>query len=579
MTAVEGRRAFVPRVRDRLSAALVEALGQDEVRRVVGRHVAELTGVPGARVLRPDLGGTRLLLHCHLDGPARPVEGGEPGLDLDHPQAPWVLALAGEVASGQPAALPGDHEQLLWIPMGADRDRWVLAAPIAPDADAKPLRADLRAIADEAWVALQRAELVGDLQDQLEIMSAITAVAGANVAELARGAERIARVACTSLSASCAVVYAFEDDRLGLVAGHGGDRALGSGLDLAIEVLRDGREVVVRERDELGDPGCGPWDAVAVGQLLGLPLRVAERTVGAMVLARPAGHPAFGPLTLQVGAALAQQAALAVDHALLLQREQDAAQRLRELDEMKGDWMAGLTHDLKAPLTGLVGFTRTMLAHDDKISAEDRRRYLESMDRQASRLVDMVEDLLLAARMDDGNVAPTATTTFELYGLVLDGVEQFGPEVRARLRVEGAAGPLVVGDRSQLLRVVTNLVDNACKYSDPADPVVLTVEEAIDERGRAVGRIVVDDHGPGIPPEERGRVFERFRRGQEGLRKGSTGLGLYIGRGIARGHEGDLEAGVAPGGGARLVLTVPLADVNGRPSSAVAGDGAEGAGS
>ncbi len=553
---VPTRRAFVPRVRDQLSADLVHAMGEVDVRRVVGEAVQRITGLDVSWVLRPCLEGTHLHVHCTLQ--SSPVAAGvDAELSLAAVAEPWTRAMAGEVASGRHEALPEVAEQILWVPMGAEHDRWVLAVPIDPTKDGQTLRADLRAVADEAWAALQRAEIITDLEGQLEILSAITAVAGSAVVDVRVAAERVCRVSLTSLGASVAVLHAIDQDGvLRHLAGAGGETSHGPGSAAARQALRDGREVVPFPVSDGALP-TGPWNDGPVGELVGLPLRVADRVVGSLLIARRPTDRPWEPLTLQVAAAIAQQAALAIDHAQLLEREQQATESLRHLDELKSDWLAGLTHDLKAPLTGLVGFTRTMLTHDERITAEDRRQYLQAMDRQASRLVAMVDDLLLAARMEDDDVDTTDSDAFCLRDILVEASETFGPTTRARMQVE--VDPTdrfdVRGDRSQLLRLVTNLLDNACKYSGPSKPVVARLTLS----GLDAVVLVVDDHGPGIPENEREIVFDRFGRGAQGEQKKSTGLGLYIGRGIARGHGGELEVESAPTGGARLRLRLPLA--------------------
>ncbi|MDZ7790062.1 MAG: GAF domain-containing protein [Xanthomonadales bacterium] len=135
------------------------------------------------------------------------------------------------------------------------------------------------------------------------------------------------------------------------------------GLALAAEVVRTGEEVLHQDVTacEIAE---GPWhaDAGAVA-VMGLPLQVAHRTVGALVVAHTIAQPrGFTSLCQQVGAAVAQQAALAVEHARLFEVERDNVQRLEELDRMKADWMAGVTHDLKAPLMVSPGSSNTCVA-------------------------------------------------------------------------------------------------------------------------------------------------------------------------------------------------------------------------
>ncbi|MDX1622022.1 MAG: ATP-binding protein, partial [Nitriliruptorales bacterium] len=255
----------------------------------------------------------------------------------------------------------------------------------------------------------------------------------------------------------------------------------------------------------------------------------------------------------QVGASVAQQAALAIEHARLYAVEQENVRQLEALDQLKADYIAGISHDLKTPLTGLLGFTKTLNRLGPNLDAERLTRYLGLMERQALVITAMVEDLLLAARLEQGDVQPGQPSVVDLGGVLADALDLYPPEQRARLIVD-VHGPVpVLADESQILRAVHNLIDNALKYSPDERKVDVAVFE---ERGQAV--FEVRDRGPGVPAAERDRIFERFAPGSSGEERGSTGLGLYISRGIARGHGGDLTYLDLDGQGACFRLRLPV---------------------
>jgi signal transduction histidine kinase len=134
--------------------------------------------------------------------------------------------------------------------------------------------------------------------------------------------------------------------------------------------------------------------------------------------------------------------------------------------------------------------------------------------------------------------------------LLADGHELRGfARDPARVRVDL---PVVRGDADRLRQVLSNLIDNAVKYSPDGEPVEV---RARTENGSVV--VDVSDHGPGIPPDERPLIFEKFGRAPSGGAKPGTGLGLYIARSIAEAHGGSLEVADAPGRGATFTLALP----------------------
>jgi two-component system OmpR family sensor kinase len=215
------------------------------------------------------------------------------------------------------------------------------------------------------------------------------------------------------------------------------------------------------------------------------------------------------------------------------------AQELR----MRG-FLADASHDLRTPVAGVIA-TADSLLRDDPGRAERERR-LVAMVREARRAGRLVDDLLLMARLD--GIDPGR----ELRRQPVD-LTALAEEVAAAQRLLGAdvqvraAGPApVTGDPEQLSRVLTNLADNARRG---ARHVLLSVR-----RDATQVTVEVTDDGPGVPPAERDRVFERFVRLDAG--PGGNGLGLPIARAVARAHQGDLTCENAPAG-ARFVLRIP----------------------
>ncbi len=182
-------------------------------------------------------------------------------------------------------------------------------------------------------------------------------------------------------------------------------------------------------------------------------------------------------------------------------------------DRERSDLVATVAHELRSPLTGIKGFTSTLLSKWDRFSEEQRQFMLETVDSDADRLSRLITELLDAARIDAGRLT-------------------------------------VWGDADRMTQVVTNLVENALRHGHGLRRVVV---EHLPDAGGAV--LEIHDQGPGIPEEMRQRVFSRFWRAGPGA---GSGLGMYIVRGIVEQHGGRIDIDDAEEGGALLRIWVPV---------------------
>ncbi|MFB4318444.1 sensor histidine kinase [Actinomadura sp. 21ATH] len=223
--------------------------------------------------------------------------------------------------------------------------------------------------------------------------------------------------------------------------------------------------------------------------------------------------------------------------------------RLERLNERQRAWVADASHELRSPLTGLRAQLELALAHPEDEDWPDTAR---SALTDADRLHRIISDLLVMAKLEAGVIGDQEMIDL---GELVRAETARRRTGRVPIELETDEGVVVHGARSHLIRLLTNLLDNADRHATS------WVRVAVGTDGRHALLMVADD-GPGIPPEERERVFQRFQRLAEGRRcdAGGTGLGLPISRDIAVAHGGDLVVGDADGaGGARLVLRLPLA--------------------
>jgi two-component system, OmpR family, sensor histidine kinase KdpD len=237
----------------------------------------------------------------------------------------------------------------------------------------------------------------------------------------------------------------------------------------------------------------------------------------------------------------AEQAASAIANARLYETERRHVAELMELERQKSEFLAAVSHDLRTPLTTMVGCTKTLQRRN--LPEEHRMELAAMVDRQGERLRTMIEDLLAAARLEAE--APPARETVELRAILDEVVAESAISDRP-VSLEAPAAVDVLGTPESLRRIVCNLVDNAFKYGAP--PVLITVESRPD------GKVLLSvlDHGEGIPAADRERVFERFCRLDVSRHTTGIGLGLPIVQGLVASCGGSVWADEHRGGGAAI---------------------------
>jgi two-component system phosphate regulon sensor histidine kinase PhoR len=227
----------------------------------------------------------------------------------------------------------------------------------------------------------------------------------------------------------------------------------------------------------------------------------------------------------------------------------------RRLDEEKSDFIATISHELRTPMAAVYGAAETLLRRAVDLEEAQARQLLEMIASQAARLSHITEEVLLASRLDRGELA-LGRERVEIAHLVQRAVEVTCADDEApQLDVAVPEGLAASGDADRIQQVLVNLLDNAVKYGGGA-PVEVRAEGT-----EGAVRIAVSDFGPGIPAGDRDRVFEKFYRGDPNLTRspGGTGLGLYISRELVRRMGGSLDLEPRDGAGARFVVELPAA--------------------
>jgi len=234
--------------------------------------------------------------------------------------------------------------------------------------------------------------------------------------------------------------------------------------------------------------------------------------------------------------------------AAVAERARDA----HDADRLKADFVSIASHELRAPIAVVHGIAATLYARVDDLRHEQVHALLGQLVVQTDRLRDLADQLLDLSRIERGGAAGPAER-FDPYACVHELVPRIAGERAAEVRLLVEPGGSLVADPIAFERVAANLILNALRYGAP--PVEIRVEQG--ERFR----LVVEDHGPGVPPDFVPRLFERFSRSDESRRSGTpgAGLGLAIASAYTRALGGELGYEPAQPRGARFTLTLPAA--------------------
>ena len=229
-----------------------------------------------------------------------------------------------------------------------------------------------------------------------------------------------------------------------------------------------------------------------------------------------------------------------------------SARARQVLDRERSDLVATLAHELRSPLTGVKGFTATLLARWDKFSDEQKKLIMQSVHSDTDRLTRLIAELLEVARIDTGRLSLHARglDAREATGRVISSVRAgTGREILLR---SSDPLPQILADPDRYAQVLTNLVDNAVRHGE--GQVTVLLDPAFRD-GVDYVRVVVEDEGEGIAPSIRSRVFTKFwKHGSTG----GSGLGMYIAHGLVVAHGGRITIRDAEGGGARIEVLWPV---------------------
>jgi two-component system, OmpR family, sensor histidine kinase KdpD len=341
-----------------------------------------------------------------------------------------------------------------------------------------------------------------------------------------------------------------------LLSGDVPDRVLDDFVQLLLEplglaacqvrVTLDGLDVEAHAVQE-GTEAGGPSEIV--------PVVVADVPLGTLIVERPIGRRPFNKDERLLLEAATRQAAVALDRARL-----DARARLAQLDaetsQLRAAMFSSVTHDLRTPLASIKAGVTSLLDQTVRHDASQEQELLQTILEETDRLNRLVGNILDLAKIRAGALIPrrAPTAVDEVTEAV---VARLRPMLRARdVTIELMLAPElpeVPADPVQLDQVLTNLLENAAVHSPKGGTIRLHVSPTT-----GTVRIRISDEGPGIPREEREKVFDAFYRGRESPESAGSGLGLAIARAIVTAHGGRIWIEETMGGGTAIVIDLPL---------------------
>ncbi|WP_202238381.1 sensor histidine kinase [Actinacidiphila reveromycinica] len=231
----------------------------------------------------------------------------------------------------------------------------------------------------------------------------------------------------------------------------------------------------------------------------------------------------------------------------------------RRTERSHAELIATVAHELRSPLTSVKGFTATLLAKWERFTDDHKKLMLETVDADANRVTRLIAELLDISRIDSGRLE-VRRQPVDMAAAVRHHVDAHvaagqGPE-RFAVLVPGPL-PALWADPDKIDQILGNLLENAVRHGDGTVTIEVTRATGLggDDRTTEGTAVTVSDEGPGIPEESMSRVFTRFWRGSK---RGGTGLGLYIVKGIVEAHGGTISVGRAPGGGAEFRFILPV---------------------
>ncbi|HEV2376856.1 MAG TPA: ATP-binding protein [Streptosporangiaceae bacterium] len=318
-------------------------------------------------------------------------------------------------------------------------------------------------------------------------------------------------------------------------------------------------------QDLHGEPG-GRVPPQTRGELLGdgyvsaafMPVGAGDQPLGVVVgLRRDLNRP-WRPAEIDAFEWIAADLGRGLKHAQMYEAEQELVEKFRSLDQVKTDFMANVSHELRTPLTSVAGYVEVLKDGAAGPVSADQHKILDTINRNASRLRSLIEDLLTLSKIEVGTFK-TVMHPVRLADVISFPVAAMSPVAEKgdlEIRAEAVGQELTLnGDEGQLDRMMMNLLSNSVKFTPPGGTITVSAD-----RDGAMAIVRVSDTGIGIPEKDKERLFNRFFRGSNAVSAElpGTGLGLSIVRTIVANHGGEMDVQSDEGHGTLVTIRLPL---------------------
>jgi signal transduction histidine kinase len=329
---------------------------------------------------------------------------------------------------------------------------------------------------------------------------------------------------------------------------------------LAGTVFRTATPLVSNDAANDGWIGAELRERLGIDNIMVVPLTSGHQSLGVLVVIN-SEQGQFDEEDLRFTSLLGHRVGSVIELSRSRERERALVHKLRESDRTKSDFVSILAHELKGPMTTVVGFGQMLHEHWATLDDEKRTQFIGIVRRETQRLAHMVSDLLDVSRMESGNLR------YEFEPMSLTDLVESVVTVHAsiadshELEVDlDASLPKVIGDKDRLRQVVINLLTNASRYSPEGTPIRVTAAASEQDGKRMVG-VSVADQGIGIAPGDEDRIFSKFAMlAKPAWTKKGTGLGLFITKAICDAHGGRVWVDSKVGEGSTFTFTVPVAE-------------------
>ena len=292
--------------------------------------------------------------------------------------------------------------------------------------------------------------------------------------------------------------------------------------------------------------------------MLAVPLLREGNPIGVIFLSRQSVRP-FTSKQIDLASTFADQAVIAIENVRLFDEIQDKSRQLAEASERKSQFLASMSHELRAPLNAIIGLTEMMVANAARFGTEKAQEPLRRVNAAGTHLLSLINEVLDLSKIEAGklelNTEPVSLA--RLIDEVIGTAGQLAEKNKNRLVVEAQENlGALTADPMRLKQILLNLLSNACKFTKEGE-VALRVRKVVD--GRDWVELAVADSGIGMTAEQQAKLFQDFTQADSltARRYGGTGLGLAITRKLARMMGGDVTVASEPGKGSIFTVRLP----------------------